>query len=109
MIITDTRGTSSMWDVIIWAIIVLVVGLIVILSFNRLFAKGSGSIGDELGKQGDYDGDSVADRFDQCMCVSGEQDNGCPLGKKATPAERFLQCPGRLCTLWGQDTKLCTG
>ena len=99
-----------MWDVIVWAVIVLVVGLIVILSFNKLFGKEVGGIGNELDKQGDYDGDSVADRFDKCMCVAGEQDNGCPLNTKELTAKvRFSGCPARLCTLWGQDVKHCTG
>jgi hypothetical protein len=100
------RHATAVWDVIIWAVILLVVAIVLILAFNNLFGKEVGSIGNELLTTGDYDGDNIADRFDQCVCITGETNSGCPVGKTVkSKAERFEECPQAICKTWGLSEK----
>ena len=101
MLIINKRG-MTLWEVVIWAIILLIVAAIIIFTFRNLFGKEILTLGKELSATGDQDGDLVADRFDKCICISGEAGTGCPVGNvPSTQAERFTGCTKSFCQEWG--------
>ncbi len=57
------------WEVLIWAIILLVVAVILIYTFQKLYGKQTTGIGteiDALKASADEDGDGVRDGIDRC-------------------------------------------
>jgi len=96
--------------VLIVIIVLALVGLLVISISGRLLKKQAGGISQEIELGfGDQDGDSVADKFDACLCVSGELNNdGCPPGVKTQMSNqtlRFLKCTQDYCDKF--DLKGC--
>ena len=70
------------WEVIIWAIILLIVAVILIYSFQRLFGRETDTISTEINLLEDKDNDLVPQKFDCCPDKKGPYANkGCPYGE----------------------------
>ena len=44
------RGQASVWDVLIWSIVLLVAALIVIFGFRAIFKKETSIVGEQISK-----------------------------------------------------------
>ena len=56
----------TLWEIIVMAIVILIVGGVLLFAFNRLFGKETKNVEDQIDRIGDKDGDSVIDTFDKC-------------------------------------------
>ena len=70
------RG-MAVWEVLIWAIILMVVALILIYVFKGSLDKERTVIEGQIDGARDFDGDFVPDAFDQCKTIPGTCKNGC--------------------------------
>jgi hypothetical protein len=74
----------TLWSIIIMAIVLLIVGGILIFSFNKLFGKEADTVGTQIDKLGDSDHDGVIDTFDRCSATPAGTEvtaNGCVEGQ----------------------------
>lgn len=72
----------TLWEVIIWAMILLIVAVVVIYAFQKLFGKESTAISDEIELTKDEDRDLIPNKFDCCDREYGSASNkGCPDNK----------------------------
>ncbi len=64
---------------LIWAIILLVVAIVLIYSFQRLFGKQTITLGKEIDDLADPDNDLIPNKFDCCDNNQGTSAlRGCP-------------------------------
>ena len=56
----------AMWEVLIWAIILIIVAVLLIYIFRGLLTDESKIIGDQVSSTGDCDNDFVPNAFDVC-------------------------------------------
>ena len=69
-------------DAIVWGGVMIITVLVLIFMVPRLLGKSGAQASDLLSSTRDYDGDGVADFFDKCACVSGDEKNeGCPINE----------------------------
>jgi hypothetical protein len=68
----------TLWEVIVWAVILLVVAVLLIYMFRNLLGAQADDIEDRIGSTGDGDGDLVPNAFDRCPESIGDVDaKGC--------------------------------
>ncbi len=56
-----------MWEILVMAVVILIVGAVVLFAFNKIFSKEAEHVESQIGKLGDNDGDNVIDTFDKCI------------------------------------------
>jgi hypothetical protein len=71
------------WEVLIWAIILLVVAIVLIYSFQKLFGRQTTTLDEEISDLRDPDDDLIPNKFDCCDNDYGSASNkGCPDGER---------------------------
>ena len=96
-------------------VIAFVMGLAVFLVIFFIFRSRASDTNKETSynvqSTGDYDRDGVANYFDDCKCIYGDTDNGCPprTDLKAPDFNPYDQCPGLMgmCPPWKPDVDNC--
>jgi len=83
--IMNKKG-MALWEIVIWAIILLVVAAVVLFIFQKLFGSESEVVGDEIAAlRTDTDKDGIIDKFDKCKDTPRDSDvdaRGCAPGQK---------------------------
>lgn len=83
----------TLWEVIIWAIILLVVAVILIYSFQKLFGQETRGLSTEIDALGDPDHDLIPNKLDCCDKEYGSGANkGCPQNKGAYNRYKESEC-----------------
>lgn len=108
ILLMKKRGYSTI-EIIGMILVVLVVAVIIIVVFRNYITKQAEGIEQEIELGfGDQDRDSVADKFDACLCVPGEFGNdGCPYDvqpKMSNQTLRFKDCSEAFCQKLGLDS-----
>lgn len=93
---TINKKSMSMGEAIVGLVFVAIILLVLIKIVPPLLGKSSAETSNLIDLSKDYDGDGVADYYDKCDCVPGDEKNeGCPTGmetKGAVVNEREEAC-----------------
>jgi hypothetical protein len=87
----QSRGDASIIRIVIVAVVLLATALLVIVMFRGQLTKGTDSLNEGLSSAKDFDGDSVMDAFDKCICLAGKAETGCP-GEVPIGKKQFCGC-----------------
>ena len=89
-------------DTMIWLAIGIVGLFVLSIIITRQLSNSGTKASDFLSSAGDYDGDGIADFYDKCDCLSGdEKSEGCPINKVKTgqaAIEREEKCHNKIKT-----------
>ena len=86
----------TMWEILVMAVVILIVGMVVLFAFNKIFSKEADTVDKQIGGINDKDGDDIINTFDKC-CNTDRGKNvdvrGCASdGSEATKTEAQNKC-----------------
>lgn len=94
------KKSLAMIDALIWIGLGIFIFFILAIIGPRLLGKEATDISNSLSLTKDYDGDSVVDFYDKCVCMPGDEKNdGCPIGmetKGEAAIKRENQCKKKI-------------